>query len=119
MSSRSTPARRHFRNQRDRHTIIEALALVTFVVFLFHPGLESHDHAFAGRVPVVRLLGTFIPLPMLGFFHNTLSLFGLVLAVGLVVDDAIVVVEPVEHHIEQGSPPHDAAVQAMEGCPGR
>ena len=50
----------------------------------------------------VSLIGTFMVFPMLGFSINTLSLFGLVLAIGLVVDDAIVVVEAVEHHIEQG-----------------
>ena len=66
----------------------------------------------------VSLIGTFIVFPMLGFSINTLSLFGLVLAIGLVVDDAIVVVEAVEHHIEQGMTPHDATVKAMEEVSG-
>jgi HAE1 family hydrophobic/amphiphilic exporter-1 len=63
-------------------------------------------------------VGTFIIFPLLGFSINTLSLFGLVLAVGLVVDDAIVVVEAVEHHIEGGMTPHDAALRAMEEVTG-
>ena len=62
----------------------------------------------------VSLIGTFIFFPMLGFSINTLSLFGLVLAIGLVVDDAIVVVEAVEHHIEHGLSPKDATLKAME-----
>ena len=66
----------------------------------------------------VSLIGTFIVFPMLGFSINTLSLFGLVLAIGLVVDDAIVVVEAVEHHIEQGMTPHDATIKAMEEVSG-
>src|SRR5262249_39919231 len=62
----------------------------------------------------VSLVGTFAVFPLLGFSINTLSLFGLVLAIGLVVDDAIVVVEAVEHHIEAGLAPKDAAFKAME-----
>src|SRR6202521_3965171 len=62
----------------------------------------------------VSLVGTFVVFPYLGFSINTLSLFGLVLAIGLVVDDAIVVVEAVEHHIEEGMSPRDATVQAMK-----
>jgi HAE1 family hydrophobic/amphiphilic exporter-1 len=62
----------------------------------------------------VSLIGTFAVFPLLGFSINTLSLFGLVLAVGLVVDDAIVVVEAVERHIEEGLSPKDAALKAME-----
>jgi HAE1 family hydrophobic/amphiphilic exporter-1 len=62
----------------------------------------------------VSLIGTFIIFPLLGFSINTLSLFGLVLAIGLVVDDAIIVVEAVEHHIEQGMSPQDATYKAME-----
>ena len=66
----------------------------------------------------VSLVGTFVVFPLLGFSINTLSLFGLVLAIGLVVDDAIVVVEAVEHHIEQGLSPRDAAFKAMEEVSG-
>ena len=60
----------------------------------------------------VSLIGTFVFFPLFGFSINTLSLFGLVLAIGLVVDDAIVVVEAVEHHIEDGMTPKDAALQS-------
>ena len=99
-----------------QNTILEALALVTFVVFLFLQGWR------ATLIPLlavpVSLVGTFILFPLLGFSINTLSLFGLVLAVGLVVDDAIVVVEAVEHHIERGLTPHDAALRAMEEVSG-
>ncbi len=98
------------------HTILEALVLVTLVVFIFLQGWR------ATLIPLlavpVSLIGTFIIFPLLGFSINTLSLFGLVLAVGLVVDDAIVVVEAVEHHIEKGKSPRDAALQAMEEVSG-
>jgi HAE1 family hydrophobic/amphiphilic exporter-1 len=98
------------------NTILEALVLVTIVVFVFLQGWR------ATLIPLlavpVSLIGTFIIFPMLGFSINTLSLFGLVLAVGLVVDDAIVVVEAVEHHIEGGLTPHDAALRAMEEVSG-
>ena len=69
----------------------------------------------------VSLIGTFAVFPLLGFSINTLSLFGLVLAIGLVVDDAIVVVEAVEHHIEEGMAPRDATLQGDGGSvgPGR
>ena len=66
----------------------------------------------------VSLIGTFIFFPLFGFSINTLSLFGLVLAIGLVVDDAIVVVEAVEHHIEEGMAPKEAALKAMEEISG-
>ena len=66
----------------------------------------------------VSLIGTFVIFPLLGFSINTLSLFGLVLAIGLVVDDAIVVVEAVERHIEEGMTPKDAALQAMREVSG-
>ena len=94
------------------HTLFEAIALVIVVVFLFLQGWR------ATLIPLlavpVSLVGTFIFFPMLGFSINTLSLFGLVLAIGLVVDDAIVVVEAVEHHIEHGLSPKDATLKAME-----
>lgn len=93
-------------------TLFEALALVVLVVFLFLQGWRASIIPLAA-VPV-SLIGTFILFPMLGFSINTLSLFGLVLAIGLVVDDAIVVVEAVEHHIEEGMSPRDASVLAME-----
>jgi HAE1 family hydrophobic/amphiphilic exporter-1 len=66
----------------------------------------------------VSLIGTFVFFPLFGFSINTLSLFGLVLAIGLVVDDAIVVVEAVEHHIEEGMSPKDATFQAMKEISG-
>jgi HAE1 family hydrophobic/amphiphilic exporter-1 len=92
-------------------TFLAALALVTFVVFLFLQGWR------ATLIPLlavpVSLIGTFALFPLLGFSINTLSLFGLVLAVGLVVDDAIVVVECVERHIEEGLAPKAAALKAM------
>jgi HAE1 family hydrophobic/amphiphilic exporter-1 len=66
----------------------------------------------------VSLVGTFVLFPLFGFSINTLSLFGLVLAIGLVVDDAIVVVEAVEHHIEEGMSPKDATFKAMEEISG-
>jgi hydrophobic/amphiphilic exporter-1 (mainly G- bacteria), HAE1 family len=89
-----------------------ALLLVVLVVYLF---LQSWRATLIPLMAVpVSLIGTFIIFPALGFSINTLSLFGLVLAIGLVVDDAIVVVEAVEHHIEEGMTPRDATVRAME-----
>ena len=89
-----------------------ALLLVVLVVYLF---LQSWRATLIPLLAVpVSLIGTFIIFPALGFSINTLSLFGLVLAIGLVVDDAIVVVEAVEHHIEEGMAPREATVQAME-----
>jgi Cation/multidrug efflux pump len=66
----------------------------------------------------VSLVGTFVLFPLFGFSINTLSLFGLVLAIGLVVDDAIVVVEAVEHHIEHGMAPREATLLAMRQVSG-
>jgi HAE1 family hydrophobic/amphiphilic exporter-1 len=97
-------------------TLAEALLLVIIVVYLFLQGWR------ATLIPLlavpVSLVGTFLVFPMLGFSINTLSLFGLVLAIGLVVDDAIVVVEAIEHHIEHGLSPKDAAFKAMEEVSG-
>ena len=98
------------------HTLVEALVLVILVVFIFLQGWR------ATLIPLlavpVSLVGTFMLFPLLGFSVNTLSLFGLVLAIGLVVDDAIVVVEAIEHHIEHGLSPKDAAFKAMEEVSG-
>ncbi|MDE0886100.1 MAG: efflux RND transporter permease subunit [Myxococcota bacterium] len=92
-------------------TLFEALALVILVVFLF---LQSFRATLIPLLAVpVSLVGTFMLFPLLGFSINTLSLFGLVLAIGIVVDDAIVVVEAVEHKIEGGMAPKAAAMQAM------
>src|SRR6195256_1447577 len=97
-------------------TLAEAMVLVILVVFLFLQNWRATLIPMAA-VPV-SLIGTFAVFPMLGFSINTLSLFGLVLAVGLVVDDAIVVVEAVEHHIEQGMSPRDATLEAMKEVSG-
>ncbi len=99
-----------------QHTLVEALLLVIVVVFIFLQGWR------ATLIPLlavpVSLVSTFALFPMFGFTVNTLSLFGLVLAIGLVVDDAIVVVEAVEHHIEHGLSPRDATLKAMEEVSG-
>ncbi len=97
-------------------TLWEALILVIIVVFLFLQGWR------ATLIPLlavpVSLVSTFALFPIFGFSINTLSLFGLVLAIGLVVDDAIVVVEAVEHHIEHGLSPKEATLKAMEEVSG-
>jgi hydrophobic/amphiphilic exporter-1 (mainly G- bacteria), HAE1 family len=99
-----------------KKTFFEALFLVVLVVFIFLQGWR------ATLVPLmavpVSLVGTFAIFPLLGFSINTLSLFGLILAIGLVVDDAIVVVEAVEHHIEKGLSPKEASLKAMEEVSG-
>ena len=98
------------------HTLVEAMVLVIIVVFLF---LQNWRATLIPIVAVpVSLIGTFTVFPLLGFSINTLSLFGLVLAIGLVVDDAIVVVEAVEHHIEEGMTPRAATIQAMKEVSG-
>jgi HAE1 family hydrophobic/amphiphilic exporter-1 len=97
-------------------TLAEAMLLVILVVFVFLQGWRATLIPLCA-VPV-SLVGTFAVFPLLGFSVNTLSLLGLVLAIGLVVDDAIVVVEAVEHHIEQGLSPKDAALKAMEEVSG-
>ena len=97
-------------------TLVEAMILVIIVVFIFLQGWRATLIPLCA-VPV-SLIGTFAVFPLLGFSVNTLSLLGLVLAIGLVVDDAIVVVEAVEHHIEHGLSPRDAAMKAMEEVSG-
>jgi HAE1 family hydrophobic/amphiphilic exporter-1 len=98
------------------HTLVEAIILVLIVVFIFLQGWR------ATLIPLlavpVSLIGTFALFPLFGFSINTLSLFGLVLAIGLVVDDAIVVVEIVEHHIEKGLSPKEAALKGMQEVAG-
>ena len=97
-------------------TLLIAVALVVLVVFVF---LQSVRATLIPLLTVpVSLIGAFALFPLLGFSVNTLSLFGLVLAIGLVVDDAIVVVEAVEHHIEEGMSPRDATLQAMKEVSG-
>ncbi len=97
-------------------TLVIAIVLVIIVVYIFLQGWR------ATLIPLlavpVSLVGTFVFFPLFGFSINTLSLFGLVLAIGLVVDDAIVVVEAVEHHIEEGMSPKDATFQAMKEISG-
>ena len=97
-------------------TLVIALALVMLVVFLF---LQDWRATLIPLLAVpVSLVGTFVLFPVFGFSINTLSLFGLVLAIGLVVDDAIVVVEGVQRHIEEGMTPKDAALKAMDELSG-
>jgi len=97
-------------------TLFEAMALVILVVFIF---LQSWRATLIPLLAVpVSLVGTFAVFPMLGFSLNTLSLFGLILAIGLVVDDAIVVVEAVEHHIHNGLSPKEATLKAMQEVQG-
>jgi hydrophobe/amphiphile efflux-1 (HAE1) family protein len=97
-------------------TLVEAILLVMIVVFLFLGSLR------ATLIPMlavpVSLVGTFAGFLLLGFSINTLTMFGLVLAIGLVVDDAIVVVEAVEHHIAEGMAPREATERAMEEVGG-
>ena len=97
-------------------TLAIAIVLVIIVVYIFLQGWR------ATLIPLlavpVSLVGTFVLFPVFGFSINTLSLFGLVLAIGLVVDDAIVVVEAVEHHIEEGMSPKQATFKAMEEISG-
>ena len=93
-------------------TIFEAIILVVLVVILF---LQTWRAAVIPLIAIpVSLIGTFFLMSLFGFTLNNLSLFGLVLAVGIVVDDAIVVVENVERNIEAGLTPHDAAVRSMD-----
>src|SRR5690242_14975191 len=93
-------------------TLLIAIVLVILVVYLF---LQDWRATLIPMLAVpVSLVGTFVMFPLFGFSINTLSMFGLVLAIGLVVDDAIVVVEGVQRHIEEGLDPKDAARKAME-----
>jgi len=97
-------------------TLLIAIVLVIFVVYLF---LQDWRATLIPMLAVpVSLVGTFVVFPLFGFSINTLSLFGLVLAIGLVVDDAIVVVEGIQHHIEEGLSPKDAASKAMKELSG-
>src|SRR5438034_4423138 len=94
------------------HTLLEALLLVVIVVVLF---LQTWRASIIPLVAVpVSIVGTFAVLLAFGFSINTLSLFGLVLSIGIVVDDAIVVVENVERNIAAGLSPRDASYKAME-----
>ena len=98
------------------HTLFEAVLLVILVVFLF---LQNWRATLIPLITVpISLIGTIAVFPMLGFSINTLSLLGLVLAIGIVVDDAIVVVEAVIHHIEKGKTPREATIQAMKEVSG-
>ena len=97
-------------------TLVIAIVLVILVVYLF---LQDWRATLIPMLAVpVSLVGTFAIFPLFGFSINTLSMFGLVLAIGLVVDDAIVVVEGVQHHIEEGLAPEDAARKAMQELSG-
>jgi HAE1 family hydrophobic/amphiphilic exporter-1 len=97
-------------------TLLIAIVLVILVVFIF---LQNWRATLIPMIAVpVSLIGTFAVFPLLGFSINTLSLFALVLAIGLVVDDAIVVVEAVEHNIEEGLSPRDATLKAMQDVSG-
>ncbi len=98
------------------HTLLEAVVLVIIVVFIF---LQNWRATLIPLMTVpVSLVGAFMFFPMLGFSINVLSLLGLVLAIGIVVDDAIVVVEAVMHHIEHGMQPKEATIKAMEEVSG-
>src|SRR5436309_11181674 len=97
-------------------TLRDAVVLVALVVLVF---LQNWRSAIIPLVAVpVAIVGTFAVMAAIGFSLNNLTLFGLVLAVGIVVDDAIVVVEAVEHHIEQGMKPRAAAIKAMDEVSG-
>jgi HAE1 family hydrophobic/amphiphilic exporter-1 len=98
------------------HTLLEAVVLVILVVFVF---LQNWRATLIPLMTVpVSLIGAFMFFPLLGFSINVLSLLGLVLAIGIVVDDAIVVVEAVMHHIEHGMSPKEATIKAMEEVSG-
>jgi multidrug efflux pump subunit AcrB len=99
-----------------RNTLLDAVILVALVVLVF---LQNWRSAIIPLIAVpVAIIGTFAAMAAVGFSLNTLTLFGLVLAIGIVVDDAIVVVEAVEHHIEHGLAPREATIKAMEQVSG-
>src|SRR5947207_13315818 len=92
-------------------TLFQSIALVVLVFLIF---LQTWRAAIIPLIAIpVSLIGTFAAMQGFGFSINNLSLFGIVLAIGIVVDDAIVVVEAIEHHIEDGLSPRDAARKAM------
>ena len=93
-------------------TLLEAIGLVILVVFIF---LQNWRATLIPLLTVpVAIVGTFALFPLLGFSINITSMFGLVLAIGIVVDDAIVVVEAVQRLIDEGKPPREATIQALE-----
>src|SRR4051794_28362818 len=97
-------------------TLFDAIVLVAVVVLVF---LQNWRSALIPLIAVpVAVVGTFAVMAAMGFSLNNLTLFGLVLAIGIVVDDAIVVVEAVEHHIEEGKTPHDATITALSQVSG-
>jgi len=99
-----------------RKTLLDAILLVAIVVLLF---LQNWRSAIIPLIAVpVAIVGTFAVMAALGFSVNNLTLFGLVLAIGIVVDDAIVVVEAVEYHVEHGLSPRDASIKAMSQVSG-
>ncbi len=102
--------------QEVRQTLLDAVLLVALVVLLF---LQNWRSAVIPLVAVpVAIVGTFAVMAAMGFSLNNLTLFGLVLAIGIVVDDAIVVVEAVEYHVEHGLSPRDASMKAMSQVSG-
>src|SRR5579863_7333304 len=97
-------------------TLRDAVILVAIVVLVF---LQNWRSTLIPLIAVpVAVVGTFAVMALMGFSLNNLTLFGLVLAIGIVVDDAIVVVEAVEHHIEHGLSPRDATIRAMQQVSG-
>ena len=97
-------------------TFIEAIILVTLIIFLF---LQNFRATLIPLLAVpVSIIGAFAGMYMLGFSINLLTLFGLVLAIGIVVDDAIIVIENVERHIKEGLSPKDASIKAMQEVSG-
>ncbi len=114
--SLDTTAAVRYSIEEIKHTLIEAIILVAFVVFLF---LQNWRATLIPLIAVpVSLISTFCVFPLLGFSLNTISLLGMVLAIGLVVDDAIVVVEAVQEHIDKGLNPRRAAFAAMQEVSG-